>query len=195
MSGIIKITMVRISKEKAAENRQAILDSAARGLRERGYDGLALADLMKEVGMTHGGFYNHFASKDALAAEACADAFTKGSCALEPTVEFLRQYIETRLTPADRDCAAGACPTSTLAVDAWRAGGKLQEAYADGLVRVLDAFTRAVGRTKALRTLSEMVGAMVLARGVGQANPSLSDEILAATRRGLRIPRRPRKRR
>ena len=68
-----------VPKDQVTRNRQAIIEAACRAFRERGVDGVGVADLMKEAGFTHGGFYNHFASKDALAAECCSSVFARSS--------------------------------------------------------------------------------------------------------------------
>ena len=68
---------MKVSREQAAQNRERIVEAAAHLFRERGFDGIGVADLMKEAGLTHGGFYGHFSSKDALFAEASARALTR----------------------------------------------------------------------------------------------------------------------
>src|SRR5689334_16944846 len=70
---------MRLTKEQAAKNRREILETAERLFRERGFDGVGVADLMKEAGFTHGGFYNHFGSKEELAAETCAASFERAT--------------------------------------------------------------------------------------------------------------------
>ena len=70
---------MKVSKEQMAENRERILDVAAQLFREKGFDGIGVADLMKSAGLTHGGFYGHFASKDELMAEASARALLSGT--------------------------------------------------------------------------------------------------------------------
>src|SRR5438067_9036571 len=72
---------MKVSREQAAQNRERIVEAAAKLFRERGFEGIGVADLMKEAGLTHGGFYGHFSSKDDLIAEASARALT-GSLAL-----------------------------------------------------------------------------------------------------------------
>jgi TetR/AcrR family transcriptional regulator, transcriptional repressor for nem operon len=189
---------MRVSKEQAAKNRQAIVDAASTLFRERGVDGVGVADLMKAAGFTHGGFYNHFPSKEALAAEACASAFSGSIATLREALEegdgaaALADFVQGYLTPAHRDDSTGACPTASMPIDAWRQGEPIQVAYAEGLSALADLFTAnqpakrgADGRARALRTLSEMVGALVLARAVAEAAPALSDELLAASRSGL----------
>ena len=198
---------MRVSKEQAARNRQTILDTAARLFRERGIAGVGVADLMKEAGFTHGGFYNHFPSKEALAAEACGSAFNQALATLVEELSrekgrdssALARYLDHYLSPAHRDDPAGGCPTAALAVDAGRQGAPVQATYAAGIEALLEilvthlprmksarkATESAAAREQALRTLSEMVGALVLSRAVADANPALSDEILEASRRSI----------
>jgi TetR/AcrR family transcriptional repressor of nem operon len=184
-----------VPREQAARNRQAILDTAIRVFRERGVDGVGVADLMKEAGFTHGGFYNHFKSKEALAAEACASAFAERAAKLKATVEAdpargaaaLREFITAYL-------ASSGCPSATLAMDAARQGREMQAAYAQGVETFLQAITahyaaadrQASGRDnrgQAIEMLATLVGTITLARGVGAAEPALAAEILAAGRK------------
>ena len=74
---------MRLTKEKAAENKARVIETAARLFREKGFEGVAVADLMHAAGLTHGGFYNHFESKDELTAEACAQIFAGAVAAIE----------------------------------------------------------------------------------------------------------------
>ena len=192
-----------VPKEQATRNRQAIIDTASRIFRERGVDGVGVSDLMRAAGFTHGGFYNHFASKDALAAEACASAFACGAAHLEQKLQAnaddrgtaLGAFLDDYLSPEQFNAPGAGCPTATLAVDAARQGAEMQAAYAEGM----DAFIRAVTaylphdevcgaqpeRQAAIVLLANLVGTMVIARGVGAANPALSSEVLAAGRHQL----------
>ncbi len=192
---------MRLSKQQAAKNRQDIIDAAARLFRERGIDGVGVADLMKAAGFTHGGFYNHFESKEALAAEACAAAFEGAIAAmtklLGKTESGFRKYIDKYLSQAHRDEPDGGCPTASLAADAWRQGDEFQAAYTEGIRGFLAIFEEQLAKTtgkkasasareRALRTLNEMVGALVLSRAVAGADAALSEEILRASREKLR---------
>ncbi len=190
-----------VPKEQAARNRQTIIDAASRAFRARGVDGVAVADLMKAAGFTHGGFYNHFASKEALAAEACAAAFACGAASLKTATQggggagaqALRAFMEDYLSPSHCDDPASGCPTAGLAIDAARNGQAMQAAYAEGI----EAFIAAIApflteppgdptaRVAAIQLLAGVVGALVMARGVRSANPGLSEEILAAGRAQL----------
>lgn len=190
--------LVRLSQAAHRDRRD---DGALELLTAR----LVRRDLMEAAGFTHGGFYNHFPSKEALAAEACGSAFEQAVTGLAGAVgtesahanntfsKYLRQY----LSPAHRDDPTGGCPTASFAVDAARQGDQIQAAYAAGIESVLAAFASelskpapgkkkkadpAAARARAIRLLSEMVGALVLARAVADANPSLSNEILDASR-------------
>lgn len=185
---------MRVSKEQAAENRRRIVEVAGALFRERGFTGIGVADLMKEAGLTHGGFYGHFASKDDLAAEACALALSKaaerwGTFADEaggPDAP-LAAIADFYLSAAHRDAPASGCPIAALGVDAARQDGPVRRVFTEGLRPFIEVLGRLVpGRSKAARretalaTLSAMVGAVILARAVDDA--ALSDDILAAVK-------------
>lgn len=195
-----------VPKEQAVRNRQSIIDTAARVFRERGVDGVGVADLMREAGFTHGGFYNHFKSKDALAAEACAVVLSRAVEEMARVIEAdaagrqgsLRAMLETYLSPKHRDDPGQGCPIPTLATDAARQGELMQTAYAEGIERFVETISShfagageeagqsGTARASAIGLLTQLVGTLMLARGVGAANPALSEEILAVGR--LRLP-------
>ncbi|WP_224248931.1 TetR/AcrR family transcriptional regulator [Hyalangium gracile] len=193
---------MRLTQEQAAENRRKILETAGRLFRERGFDGVGVADLMKAAGFTHGGFYNHFPSKQALAAEACSGAFersaSKLACELEQApARAWRDFLEHYLSPEHRDDPGQGCTLAALAADAGRQGKEVQESFSEGLEKVFALAqehlstaapdkrkgTEASTRERAIQMMSEVVGAVVLARAVAEADPELSDEILEASRR------------
>jgi TetR/AcrR family transcriptional repressor of nem operon len=191
---------MRVSKEQAAENRQRILDAAARLFRERGFDAVAVADLMSVAGFTHGGFYNHFASKEALAAEACAAALEASRPALDDALSSRSSkewnvYARAYASAEHRDHPENGCALAALAADAGRQGDDVQAAFAEHLEHVTAALAAHLAnvepgaaspkklRQRALRTWSELVGAVILARAVAGTNPELSDEVLEASRR------------
>lgn len=194
-----------VPKEQAVRNRQSIIDTAARVFRERGVDGVGVADLMKAAGFTHGGFYNHFKSKDALAAEACAAVLSRAVEEMARVIEAdtagqkgsLRAMLETYLSPKHRDDPGQGCPIPTLATDAARQGELMQTAYAEGIERFVetissyfanageDAGQSGTARASAIGLLTQLVGTLMLARGVGAANPGLSEEVLAVGRSHL----------
>jgi TetR/AcrR family transcriptional repressor of nem operon len=182
---------VKLSKEQAARNRERILTVASRLFRQRGIDNVSVAEVMEAAGFTHGGFYNHFADKGALALEACVTTFARSVSAVqERTAAGLEPYVKTYLSSAHRDGEDG-CPITALATEAARHDG-LQAAFAEGLSSTVELFTEALqrsgvtargaARTRAMRLVSEMVGALTLARAVRVAEPQLSSELLRASR-------------
>jgi TetR/AcrR family transcriptional repressor of nem operon len=188
---------LRITKDRAAENRARVVDAAAKLFREKGFDAVGVSELMRAAGMTHGGFYNHFASKEAVEAAACEQVFAKSIAKLEgiaqiPDAEERRRAFEdyrTRyVSPAGRDATAASCPMVAFAGDVSRQSAEVRDVYAAGLRAYLDAFERAgdsgegdeAARRLAIKQFSELVGALTLARSVAGADPELSDEILRA---------------
>ncbi len=190
---------MRLTKEKVAENKARVVETAARLFREKGFEGVAVADLMHAAGLTHGGFYNHFESKDELAAQACAQIFLGTVAAIERIAAIesasertaaLDAYKRRYLSERSRDAPAARCPMVALGTDVSRQHGRVLQAYADGLRRYLDAFTRVLGgaktsrqkaaREQSIATLAMLAGALSLARSVAEADPELSDEILAS---------------
>lgn len=189
---------MKVSKEQMAENRERILDTAAQLFRERGFDGIGVADLMKGAGLTHGGFYGHFASKEDLMAQACARALEQSrsgwqdmaeGAAGDPRALLERAYLSDR----HRDAPGRGCLLAALGADAARQGPGVRSAVTAGvrgmvdvLVGVMPGRTRAARRQKALADYASLVGAMVLARAVD--DPALSEEIVQATRAALQLP-------
>ncbi|MEU9337138.1 TetR family transcriptional regulator [Streptomyces sp. NPDC048290] len=197
--------MPRITQEEKAHNREIILEAAGRLFRSRGVKAVGIAELMNDAGLTHGGFYNHFASKNELVAEVCAASFLTSLASLAQTVEEgdregaspLQRIVTEYLSTRHRDAPDGGCPSSSLAADAARDNAAVQNAYAHGVEGYLTGFASELLREahekgaalepreahrRAIGLLSEMVGALILARAVGQADPDLSEEILYAAR-------------
>ncbi|MEU6546755.1 TetR/AcrR family transcriptional regulator [Streptomyces sp. NPDC046859] len=194
--------MPRITKEEKARNRQNIVEAAGRMFRAQGIDAVGIADLMKEAGLTHGGFYNHFASKDELAAEVCNASFATSLGVLAQAVEdgdapagsALRRMVDDYLSAGHRDAQDGGCPSASLVIDAGRHDEAIQRSYAAGVEGYLTGFAAELAREhdgdlapqeardQAVLLLSRLVGAMVLARAVRDVEPALSDEILRTCR-------------
>jgi TetR/AcrR family transcriptional regulator, transcriptional repressor for nem operon len=200
---------MKVTKAQSAENRQGIVDAAARLYRERGLAGVGVADISRDAGLTHGGLYRHFENKEALVREACARAFEWSIASLDgishtsgatgPAPTGLAAKVHNYLSPQHRDHPGQGCAVATLAVDAARAGGELSEVFTQGIEHNIDRFARLVegleqgnpspeSRAQALHMLATMVGGMVLARATVAANPALSDEILATLRKHLAPP-------
>jgi TetR/AcrR family transcriptional repressor of nem operon len=181
---------MKVSREQAAENRERILEVAAKLFREQGYEGISVADLMGQAGLTHGGFYGHFASKEELMAEAStrafADTLKTWSDALEggsanPLGDIARTYLST----THRDHPGHGCVVAALAVDASRQGPRVRHALTEGLRAHVETLTKMMPdkstearREKALATYASFIGALVLARAVD--DPVLSKAFLHA---------------
>lgn len=174
---------MKVSREQMAENRRRILDAASRLFRERGFDAVSVAEVMKAAGLTHGGFYGHFASKDDLVTQTLAhvlavDAGGGGD---------LGAYLDDYLSPRHRDNAAGGCPTAGLAADIRHQTPAARAAMTAGLRSQIDRVSKALPqldaadrRRAAIGSWAAMVGAVILARAID--DPALSDEVLEQTR-------------
>jgi TetR/AcrR family transcriptional repressor of nem operon len=191
---------MRISKEASAANRARVLDAAARLFRERGVDGIAVADLMKAAGLTHGGFYNHFDSKEELAAAAFRAAFDMAVDRVERNAEradtrgrdeVFAHYVDRYLARDTRDNPGMSCPMATLGTDAARHGEQLKSEFAAGLRRYIGGFAKlmpgegADKRAQAITTLSALIGALTLSRACAGSDNTLADEVLETVRSSL----------
>ena len=181
---------MKVSREQAAQNRERILDAAARLFRERGFEGIGVADTMKAAGLTHGGFYGHFSSKEDLIAQACARAFSGsherwskmvGRTPDDPLSSIVHSYLSRR----HRDDPGTGCTLAALGPDIARHDSGVRRAVADGLRSAFNLLSglvpgksEAARRQKAISTYATLVGAMIMARAVDDA--TLSQEILDA---------------
>src|ERR1700716_2694511 len=176
---------MRVSREKAAENRERIVDAAARLFRDKGFDGVGVDAIMKDAGLTHGGFYGHFASKEALAAEAVACAFGR-SAARQSDIGSLGELVSDYLSERHRADRANGCAVAALGADYGRQGQALRKVLTASVRRQIDRLASllkrrgAARRRRALASYAGMVGALTLARAVD--DPVLAQEILAAAR-------------
>ncbi len=186
---------MKVSREKAAENREAIISAAGALFRQKGFGGIGVADIMQAADLTHGGFYGHFKSKDDLAAQASkavmARSVTAWNKAMDdapgkPLDAVVNHYLSRRM----RDDMGHGCAFASLGADAARQGKPVRAAFAAGLSPLIDILTKLVAgnskaarRRKALASMAQLVGAMVLARAVDDVD--LSDEILAASKADL----------
>jgi TetR/AcrR family transcriptional repressor of nem operon len=180
---------MKVSRAQAAENRERILDVATRLFRERGIDGIGVSDLMQAAGLTHGGFYGHFESKEDLVAQACARAVSRmrqnwTNVVDQSTGDPLEALAATYLTPKHRDGAGRGCPMAALGPEIARQGPTVRRAFTDELRPFLDYLSRIVQgssnnlrRQKALAAYAGLVGALVVSRAVD--DPDLSNEILS----------------
>ena len=199
----------RITQEQKKLNREKIVRAASEGFKLHGVDGIGIQELMKAAGMTNGGFYNHFASKEDLALEVFRQGFTDSIAALTAIREAhprsaraaLHDMVDVYVTAAHRDHPETGCPSAALAVDAGRHGTSPQAEYRRGLEGYLSGITEMVlerahqaglettaaeAREQAVALFSQMVGALIVSRAVAEADPALSDEILTANRAQLK---------
>jgi TetR/AcrR family transcriptional repressor of nem operon len=177
---------MKVSREQVAEHRTRILAAAARLFRQRGFDDVTVAEVMKDAGLTHGAFYGYFPSKEALIAEAIGEALPQAPDKASPrraAAEFADGYLSAK----HRDNRANACLFSSLGTEAARGSTDLRHRMTEGVrSRINHLSAEAVGHTAkekrraAIAAWSAMVGAMVLARLVD--DEKLSKEILADTR-------------
>lgn len=198
---------MRITENQAQKNRQRVVAKASRLFREGGFDGISVNDLMKAAGFTHGGFYNHFESKDALAGEALDHAFRQMDGVREqmPTLD---EFVTSYLSQEARNAPGSTCPAAALAGEVARQPDAIKSVFADGVERMILSVANLLpetpsARAEAVDLVCRMVGALVLARAT-PASSSLGRELLATAtercrksamtsnkpRRGARSPRR-----
>lgn len=168
---------MRRSKDQVARTRQEILDAATTLMRERGLDGVSVADIMEKAGLTHGGFYKHFASKEALIAEALDTIFTKSVQAWCQTLENAKDndgvtgLIERYLRDAHLKDLGGGCAIPALGSEVARAHGDIKGSFAKGINELIATLAQQIAggssehkRERAIATVATMVGAMIMAR-------------------------------
>jgi TetR/AcrR family transcriptional repressor of nem operon len=182
-------TKMKVTKAQAQENRAHIVETASKLFRERGYDGIGVADLMAAAGFTHGGFYKHFGSKADLMAEAAASSFSQsaGNLVGIDAASFVKEYLSRK----HRDAPAKGCTLAALSGDAARQPKSIKEAFAAGIESQLailesaddaeDARAKAEARAARIDTLAHVMGALVLSRACPDDSP-LADEILKVCR-------------
>lgn len=187
---------MRYSKEHKLETHARIVRKASVRLREKGAHGVGVADLMKEAGLTHGGFYAHFDSREALVIEAFADAMDRSTERWRklgertPPDKRLSAIVDSYLTPLHRDDPGHGCAVPTLGAEIARESPRTRKAFAAKLEQMIDMLAaqipdlpRKAARKQAMATIATMMGTMVMARVAG--NGEFSDEILGAGREAV----------
>jgi TetR/AcrR family transcriptional repressor of nem operon len=181
---------MRVSRIQAAENRETVINVASRLFRERGFDGIGLKDLMSAAGLTQGGFYKQFASKEDLTALASRRALESASrrwsdAAAENPDDPLGAVIAFYLSADHREEKTDGCPIVALGSDAARQGSDVKAAFEAGIKAHLEVLSRFIAETdgeessgKAMAILSTMVGAVTLSRVVN--DPDLAQAFLDA---------------
>jgi TetR/AcrR family transcriptional repressor of nem operon len=184
---------MRVSREVMARHHREIVATASRMLRQRGIEGLSVADLMQAAGLTHGGFYRHFASKDALVAEATAAAFSgirerlaewtssKGSKAA------LDEYVAEYLSQRHVEAPGNGCPIAAYGAEVARESDVVRAAFNEGVEPLVAWIADGLAgpaprrRARAIELLTMMVGAIVTARAAGSG--AIAGEVLACARK------------
>lgn len=182
---------MKITKAQSQENRARIVETASALFRERGYDGVSVADLMLAAGLTHGGFYKHFDSKAELMAESTAHGLAAKMQDYQGV--DMAGLVSSYLSRDHRDSRGDGCTMAALCGDAARQPPTVQAAFESGIAVMLAAVERgamaaattpADARAQAIGLFAQMVGAMVLSRACPDDSP-LSDEILDTCRAQL----------
>jgi TetR/AcrR family transcriptional repressor of nem operon len=179
---------MRHSEEDKRRSHERIVEAAARRIREAGTDGPGVAEIMSAAGMTHGGFYKHFASRDEAAERACADGSGRLDETIADAASPLAALITGYLSAEHRDDPGTGCAVAALGGDAARPGNAARAAYTEQIRRYIDrlegllAADDAPGdaRERAIATMSTLVGALIISRAV--EDPELADEVLAGAR-------------
>jgi TetR/AcrR family transcriptional regulator, transcriptional repressor for nem operon len=180
---------MRVTRAQAEANREAVINVASRLFREHGFDGIGLKDLMKGAGLTQGGFYKQFASKDDLAAlasrRAMESATRRWSSAAASSPDPLRAVVDLYLSAGHRGETGDGCPLVALGADAARQSPEVRAPFQDGIeahLQVLEELMPEQGQPdageKAMVMLSLMVGAVTLSRVMTDAD--MSDRLLHA---------------
>ena len=191
--------LMRYPAVETAQKRERILDEAARLFRERGFDSVSVAEIMQAAGLTHGAFYAHFASKEALASEALTRAFSGSERRLfrkRDANEDLRQrFVERYLSRAHLNTPGDGCPLVSLGAEVAR-NDALQESFTESLNEMLERMVESFdwpetedageARAQSIALLSTAVGALTLARAVN--DPKLASELLATVKQSLSSP-------
>ena len=188
---------MRYEPEHKQQTRAKILRVAGRAIRAQGPHRVGVAEVMAKAGLTHGGFYAHFKSKDDLVSAAIEDMFASSRAGAildnpdKSAAEALADYIDVYLGPAHRDAPATGCPMAALAADLPRLSQPARERFAFGVAGIRARVARKLAEmghtepaTEAASMVSEMVGALSLARA--ESDPATSDALLGASRAALK---------
>jgi TetR/AcrR family transcriptional regulator, transcriptional repressor for nem operon len=197
---------MRYSREHKLETHARIVKRASVRLREKGAHGIGVADLMKDAGLTHGGFYAHFDSREALVIEAFAHAMDRSTDRWRkigettPPDRRLAMIVDSYLAPVHRDDPGHGCAIPTLGAEIARESPKTRKAFAAKLEQMIDMMAdqipdvaRKAARKQAMSAIATMMGTLVMARVAGTGE--FSEEILAAGREAVLgraiAPKRP----
>jgi TetR/AcrR family transcriptional repressor of nem operon len=187
---------MRVSKEQAETNRTALLQAAGRLFNEKGFDGVGVAEVAKEAGLTHGALYAHFPSKDALAAEAFSDGIDQRLAAMRRRKRTFKEYLDAMFSIEHRDNLANGCPMTASASEIARQGDAVAGCFARAFEETAAALEESIGseipasqkRRIAISALAAQIGAIAVARAVAKVDSSLSKEVLQSVREMVTPP-------
>lgn len=176
---------MKVTKDQAAANKEAILTAASRLYREKGIDGIGIGELSRSVGLTHGGFYGQLpGGKEQLAAEAVTRTFDT-TLRNWQDAKSLPDMVRRYLTHKHLDNWTEGCPIPALAVDVARTGGSVSQSFTHGVERMLEIVmplvegeTQEEKRQQAQQVIASIAGAMMIARAVDK--PELAEQFLAS---------------
>jgi TetR/AcrR family transcriptional repressor of nem operon len=190
-----------VSKEATERNRSSLLRAASRLFRQKGIDGVGVAEIAKEAGLTHGALYKHFPSKDALAAEAFYHAIAARNAAKgvpdEERTRSFEERLDAMFSIAHRDNLANGCPMTASASEIARQGTGVAASFTRAFNEAVTALELSIKgkmpasrrRELAVSALAAQIGAIAVARAVVKIDPSLSEEVLRSVRQTVRSPR------
>ncbi|MET0406196.1 MAG: helix-turn-helix domain-containing protein [Cystobacter sp.] len=184
---------MRVSKEKAAENRVALLRAASHLFRQRGIDGVGVAEVAKAAGLTHGALYAHFPSKDALVAEAFWYGFERNAAEARASAPERRPSFDEHLAGIfsvdARDRMETGCPMTASASEIARQGDAVSARFAaafEEVVKLLEEGVPAPKRRRlAVAAVAVQIGAIAVSRAVVKADAALAEEVLTSTRKAI----------
>jgi TetR/AcrR family transcriptional regulator, transcriptional repressor for nem operon len=187
---------VKVSSEKVAEHRAALVATARRLLQERGFDGAAVTEISRAAGLTQGALYGQFKSKDALAAEAIRNSVAERTAFwddLRDTPNALLALLDAYLCEAHAEDPGAGCTLAACVSEIGRQDVAIADAYAEGFRRLADLVQQLLPtgtspeetRRRSIALVSGMVGGVAIARALNKVDPELAKEVLVATREEL----------
>jgi TetR/AcrR family transcriptional repressor of nem operon len=186
---------MRISKEKAADNRTALIRAASKLFRERGIDGVGVAEISKEAGLTHGALYAHFRSKEELALEALSYGLDEANSRMYSStmdgMPDLARFLDHYLALETRDDYGSRCAMAASASEIGRQDKAISARFTEGYMVMVRAFERQIAQNdpggdaldRAMVVVATLIGSLAVARGAAKGNPAVSEQVLAAARR------------
>jgi TetR/AcrR family transcriptional regulator, transcriptional repressor for nem operon len=193
VKSFLRGSSLKVTKKRVGENREALVQAAGRLFRERGIDGVGVAEISKSAGLTHGALYAQFPSKGALAAEAFASGLKPGMEKLSGRAgrsAAVAAFLDDYLSIDHRDNLAGGCPMSASASEIARQEKTVCERYTEGFEQAVALIERGLGaapgkpdkRERAMAIMAAMIGGVAVSRAVAKADPKLANQILRAVR-------------